>query len=156
MNVCPTLVMRSLRYAFSLALGCFLVSCSTFDTDYQEMLKRPPDDDIQGAWEGTWRSSGDHGSGRLWCIVSKDDGHEYEFRYRAEWKKVLRAEYRLFKKVHRKEETYTFSATKDLGSYGSFTMSGAATPTIFNATYDSKFDKGTFLMGRPAEVKEKN
>ncbi len=109
---------------------------------------------LDGAWEGTWLSEGTGHRGTLRAIAtalpSKGQPLRYEFRYKATWKKVLRAVFHAEHDAKREGDHLVLSGEKDLGVFGGvYRFKGTATPLIFRATYESKMDHGVFDMKRP-------
>ena len=142
------------------AVACAaLTGCTDFKKVWEEEMAKPPQKhtDLTGAWEGTWTSSFNGHTGKLRCIVTKQQNGEYEFHYWAQWQKVLSGSFRQNYKVDEKTKgTFTFEGEKDLGKLGGkFTHKGKATAKTFEATYDSDSgDNGVFKLTRP-QKKEK-
>jgi hypothetical protein len=136
-------------------MGAVLVSgCSTFIRDWDRMAATaPPQNSIEGRWEGTWKSDASGHSDRLRCILSRKDERVYEARFYANYRKALNFGYTAPLQVEQREGKYFFEGKANLHWYagGVYHYKGEATPTNFYSTYRCKSDHGTFEMRRPPE-----
>jgi hypothetical protein len=143
---------QTLFLAASSALAIFWITgCSTFDRDWQAAAKFPREPgDIQGPWQGTWLSDTTKHTDRLRCIISKTDVHTYQARFKAHYRKVLTFGYSVPLETRPVGDGFRFKGEADLGwlAGGLYEYEGSADGTNFFSTYFSKYDKGTFRMGR--------
>ena len=130
-----------------------LCGCSSFNRDWREAAKTPtPTNSITGRWEGRWHSDENGHNGALRCIVSHLEGNGgYEAHFRATYLKVARFGYKVSLRVTESNQLWHFTGSEDLGALagGVYDYAGSASATNFNATYNSKYDHGTFEMRRP-------
>jgi hypothetical protein len=149
-----------LRPAFALLLTSVLANCTAgYNHEWKKVAAQTvaqPPKDLSGAWEGTWKSVPTGHTGTLRAIVSDPtivDGKtaEYQFRYRATWKRVLSAVFASKHEARLEGRNYVLSGKKDLGKFGGvFEFTGTATPQEFHAKYRAKMDHGEFEMKRPS------
>ena len=135
-----------------IALLLMLTGCSRFSREWREARKQPaPANDITGAWEGKWISDVNGHNGRLRCVMTRKSDSEYDAHFQAKYRKILSFGYTVPMHVTRQGESFKFDGEADLGKLagGTYSYSGAASPTNFFSTYDSKYDHGKFEMGRP-------
>ena len=105
---------------------------------------------IQGRWQGTWASEASAHTGRLRCIVTKQDDGKYRAWYHANYRKVLSFSYSVTLEATHTNGIYKFSGDADLGwAGGVYHYEGQANATNFYSTYQSTYDHGVFQMRRP-------
>ena len=146
---------RQLRFGLSLLmLTQLLLGCSTI---YNQKWKRAAKnaeskEGVLGRWEGSWLSSVNAHTGKLRCIVSETESENYDFHYWARWS-LFSGTYHLKVPIQETNSVSTFSGTKNLGKLagGAFDFSGKVVGDHFNASYNSKFDRGEFTMTRVSE-----
>jgi hypothetical protein len=148
--------MKKRQIGYVAALGlifCGLLSgCSTFQREWRQSAKSPPpNDDISGRWQGTWKSDSNGHNDKLRCVITKADDQHYTARFHAKYKHVLSFGYSVPLLVNHEDGKRTFKGEADLGKLagGRYTYEGTATPTNFFSRYDSKYDRGAFEMKRP-------
>ena len=106
--------------------------------------------DIQGRWQGTWLSEVNGHTGKLHCLVAKQDDGKYQARYHAKYRKILSFGYTVALDATQTNGIYKFSGEADLGwAGGVYRYEGQASSTNFLSTYKSKHDHGIFQMSRP-------
>lgn len=126
--------------------------CSSFTRDWNRSAREPvANDSIEGAWEGKWVSDANGHTGRLRCLLTRQDDSHYEARFWATYWKILRFTYTVPLSVEQREGKWHFIGSENLGKAagGVYEYAGHATPAAFWSTYKSKYDHGTFEMGRP-------
>ena len=134
-----------------------LCGCSTFNAEWREAAKTPsPTNDIAGRWEGRWLSNVNGHNEKLRALITPVDTNHYDVKFRAAYKKWITIHFGYTVRMEVTADTngsVTFRGSEDLGflAGGIYTYAGRATPTNFYSTYDSKYDRGTFQMGRPDE-----
>ena len=86
-NWSPAFALRIL--AFSL-LWLVVAGCSTFNHDWKNAAAQSvPGDNISGRWDGSWQSEANGHSGRLRCLITKQDAGQYQARFHANYFKIL-------------------------------------------------------------------
>ena len=140
------------KWTLLLGLACHLSGCSSFNREWRaasKSLNTP--DDIVGRWEGTWTSTSTGHQERLRCLITKQNERGYTARFHAKYRHVLSFGYTVPLKVRKVEREFQFEGEADLGKLagGVYAYKGAATPTNYFSTYDSKYDHGTFRMTPP-------
>jgi hypothetical protein len=134
------------------AMGLLLTGCSSFHKEWSTALKTPPPaNSIEGAWAGDWRSdkNGHHGS--LKCVVTKNADATYRAHFRAHYMKILRYTYVATLNGSESNGVVNLKGESNLGKLagGVYKYEGTATPTEFKSNYESKYDSGSYEMGRP-------
>ncbi|MGV3774642.1 MAG: hypothetical protein ACO1QB_17210 [Verrucomicrobiales bacterium] len=151
-NICKRMV-STFKVAATLGvMALIFTGCAGFNKDFKMATAAPwPPNDINGAWEGTWKSDANGHAGKLRCIITQTGPTNYNARFKATYKKVFKSEYDVPLVVQQEDRSYKFSGSADLGALagGEYTYKGAANPAKFFSTYDSKHDHGTFQMERP-------
>ena len=135
-----------------IALALLLCGCSSFNREWRRAGRQPaPQDSICGRWEGRWLSDANAHSGALRCIVTAETNGIYAARFRATYMKTLSFSYTVRLQVEQRDGNWHFLGEEDLGAIagGVYSYVGSATPTNFQSTYDSKYDRGIFEMRRP-------
>src|SRR3954453_2864918 len=133
-----------------------LVGCSSYEAKWKEAGERPvPADSIEGRWEGTWTSDAAGHTGGLQCIVTRPGPDTYQADYHATYWKIFRFGYSMPLAVDEREgRQFVFEGGATLGwlAGGDYRYEGQADPDQFVCEYRSKYDFGTFRMGRPEEA----
>ncbi|MBT5927955.1 MAG: hypothetical protein HOH33_15200 [Verrucomicrobia bacterium] len=106
---------------------------------------------LEGAWEGEWLSDANGHHGRLRCLVHENEDGTYTTWYHAKYQKILGYAYAVDVEAKPIPAGYEFEGKADLGKLagGIYQYKGKVASGNFNATYESKFDEGTFKMKRP-------
>jgi hypothetical protein len=136
----------------ALVLALFASGCSTFYRDWDRAAGQlPPPDSIAGRWEGAWTSDVNAHTGRLRCLLNRENDTSYRARFRATYWKIFRFSYAVSLAVEERGGTWRISGEENLGKMagGVYRYEGQVSPTNFHATYSSKYDHGTFEMKRP-------
>ncbi len=141
------------RLASLLALIACVTGCSSFERQWKRAASAPADG-IAGRWIGRWHSDANGHNDQLRCIITPSTNGTYSARYHARYTKwALRFTfgYTVPLKVGNRDGRFEFTGESNLGWYagGVYRYKGSATATNFTSTYDSKYDHGTFEMGRP-------
>lgn len=127
--------------------------CSTFEKDWQHATLDAPSKpgNPAGPWRGTWLSQKMGHTGDLRCLVTEKSPNEYEFRFKATYWKLFRYSYIVNMTTHCTAEGCTFQGKENLGCLagGVYSYEGVIGTNSFNATYQCKYDHGTFQMQRP-------
>ena len=140
-----------MRIGLLLVLVC-CIGCSSFNRDWKRAAASlGQTNDLAGRWEGRWLSDANGHNGRLRCLMTKVDGRTYNARFHAKYKKILGFSYTVPLSVNRDRTGYNFTGAADLGKLagGVYEYRGFASVTNFFSTYTSKYDHGSFRMGRP-------
>jgi hypothetical protein len=129
-------------------------SCSTFERRWVQAAKQaaPQRDLLHGRWEGTWRSDGDMGGGRLRCIARKLTDDRYEAKFHATYAFDLPFESTVVLTVRKGPKRWRFEGEADLGFFagGVYRYKGSSDGQRFFSTYRAKLDEGVFEMRRVA------
>lgn len=133
-------------------LAIFLPACTS---GFERRWKAPTPalgtrDPFSGRWEGTWRSEKHRGAGgRLRCVFTRLDARRYDAHFKANWM-LFASSYRTIFETDQRGGKLLLGGRHDLGALfgGVYTYRGEATPTRFEAGYDSSYDRGTFSMTR--------
>ncbi len=133
----------------------FLAGCSSFNREWKEAPAATSPGDIEGKWQGHWRSDKDDHTGSLRCVMTKTGDDRYCAHFVATYWKIFTFAYVAELQGTPQENSVHLSGAQDLGSLagGVYKYDGTATNTDFNCTYSSKYDHGKFIMIRPAEGK---
>jgi hypothetical protein len=140
---------RGIALGFAVAwvmLGC---SCQLYPAGWTAAVRGGKS--LEGAWEGRWRSEVNGHTGRLRSVVMQKATDRYEFRYTANWARVLSAPFAV--------ECQTrplagggleVRGAKDLGPLfgGQFSHEGRWQNDQILARYRSVLDAGTLEMTR--------
>jgi hypothetical protein len=107
--------------------------------------------DMSGRWIGQWRSDVNGHHGALRCIITPHTTNASMARFRARFWKIFAAGYAVPLGFTNVDSQYTFGGEANLGALmgGTYSCKGTGTPTSFNASYSSKYDRGFFFMRRP-------
>jgi hypothetical protein len=144
---------RAIRMPVSL-LALLLVAsgCHSFNREWKQAAGQPtPPNDIQGRWQGTWKSDSSGHTDKLRCLITREDNQEYTARFHAKYHKLLSFSYTVPLEVEKTGDEFKFSGEADLGwkAGGVYHYEGHANATNFFANYTSKYDHGIFQMTRP-------
>ena len=97
-----------MKIALTCLLLAVLVSCSQYQRDFQEEVKKKaPEESVEGPWKGEWKSEVNGHHGPVWCLVSKTPNKEKEwiFRYRAGWGLLQFGDYKHVVEADKKDKT---------------------------------------------------
>ena len=128
-----------------------LCGCSTFKRDFKRAaVPAPSENSIEGPWQGEWRSEANGHHGHLLCLLTLDHDSLYEARFRATFLHILHFSYTANFEMQSHAIGWEFNGEANLGKLGgSYYYEGRATPTNIISTYRSKYDHGTYELGRP-------
>ena len=133
--------------------------CSTvYNKRWEAAAEKPINQEsLEGTWIGRWHSEPSGHQGDLRCIISKsetDDGL-YDLSFWAQWK-IFSARFQVAVLTSQNQGIHQFEGSKNLGRLagGLYTFKGQSDGTNFNASYDSRFDQGTFNLQRSQHVHE--
>jgi hypothetical protein len=137
---------------FSFLFLFLAAGCRSFDREWEEAAKQPViAGDIEGPWQGTWKSDATGHTDKLRCMITKQSEGNYNARFKAKYHTVMSFSMAVPLKVLETNGTYHFTGDADLGwlAGGKYQYVGNATTTNYFSTYTSKYDHGSFQMGRP-------
>jgi hypothetical protein len=127
--------------------------CNTFNHQWKQAATQQPASptDIQGRWQGTWKSESSGHTDKLRCIITRQSDGIYQARFKAKYHTVLTFGYTVPLQVQPTDGKYQFSGDANLGRLagGLYHYEGHANATNFFSTYNSKYDHGIFQMSRP-------
>ncbi len=153
MNILRKMSDQAVAMAVAGILILSVTGCSSFNRAWRSAEKIPvTPDSMAGRWQGHWSSDANGHSGKLLCIVSRQNDGDYAARFRATYMKILKFSYTVPLKVEPQDGGWHFHGEENLGSLagGVYQYEGKATLTNFNSTYRSTYDHGVFEMERPA------
>lgn len=136
----------------ALLLLPLLAGCSGFGREWKTAAGMPVvANSIAGRWEGTWRSDANGHHGRLRCILTPQNGSQFEARFHAKYAGLLSFAYTAPLTVTNEAGVWRFSGEANLGKLagGVYRYDGSASPTHFHSTYRAKSDHGVFELRRP-------
>jgi hypothetical protein len=135
--------------ALLLSIAVLTNGCSSFERAWRS----PPAESagIAGRWQGKWKSARSGDSGKLRAIITRQSPAEYKARFHATYHSVLSASYGVTLNATQRRSRSEFRGAANLGIWGRYATKGYATRTQFHATYQSKYDYGTFEMQRVSE-----
>jgi len=130
----------------------FLAGCSSFNRQWNAAPVATGPGDIEGKWQGNWRSDKDDHTGNLKCVVTKGAGDLYCAHFVATYWKFLTFAYDAELQGTPDGDSVHLVGEQDLGALagGVYRYDGSANNTDFHCTYTSKYDFGKFIMSRPA------
>lgn len=129
-----------------------LCGCSSFNRDWRKAAHQPvAPDAIEGRWEGSWISDVNGHSGKLRCLLTREEADRYRAHFRATYWKVLRFSYAVPLEFHAHDTGWEFNGEANLGKLagGVYYYEGRASLTNLHSTYHSKYDHGRFELHRP-------
>jgi hypothetical protein len=149
-------------FQFTLLLCLLAVTgCSTFNYEWRQAANEPAaTNDITGRWQGRWISKASGHRDQLRALILKADSNHYDVKFHAAYKsetfKFITVHFGYTVRMEGMAGTngvVAFRGSENLGPLagGVYTYEGNANSTNFFSTYDSKYDRGTFEMKRPAE-----
>lgn len=145
---------RNVRIRGLVAAGLLLLAsgcCSGFTRDFREAQRYcPPQQGLEGVWEGTWLSHSNGHNGQLQAIITRCDDHHYHARFRATFMKCIPYESEALLHVSQQGDTFYFSGEEDLGwlAGGVYRYDGYANACNFHSNYCADRDHGIFTMRR--------
>ena len=145
-------IFNALAIYVSLTSVLFVCGCSTFERDWRNAALAPiAPGSVEGRWEGHWKSEVNGHTGKLRCLLTKQDETRCEARFKATYWKVLRFTYTATLAGEERDGAWRFNGSADLGKAagGVYRYEGQATATNFHSTYRSEYDHGVFEMRRP-------
>ena len=143
---------RTARTLALLVLVTFLCGCSSFNHDWEIASRQPVQPtQLEGPWQGSWRSDANGHSGKLRCVVTKKTEDTYRARFHARYGKVLSFGYTVTLRAQPQGPSWNFQGQANLGflAGGVYYYEGHSDGTNFFSKYSNKYDHGTFEMKRP-------
>ncbi len=106
---------------------------------------------LAGAWEGSWKSHGIHGGGKLTCTIRRHGERVYLASFVARYGGGLFSQSFPDVRLNVRRITparWEFSGRKDLGMFsgGVYTFEGYVTPGRFHSDYAASLDDGVFKL----------
>ena len=140
------------RIPFCLALPLLMGGCSTlYDRKWE--AAPVPVAGLEGRWEGRWRSETTGHEGPLRCLVTRREGHLYDFHFWAAWS-LLSASWHLDLEARPEGEITHLSGERNLGILlgGVYTFTATVQGDRVEARYRSRKERGTFALDRVGQV----
>jgi len=131
-----------------------LCSCATpgFERAWKRAAATPtPAGDVTGRWTGEWSSVANGHTGKLRCLVERQDEDTLEFRYWASWAGWMKGSFQVTGDVRpRPDGSLAVEGTKRLFPFGTYSHTGTLRPEKIEAEFRSE-DKnlGSFRLERP-------
>ncbi len=112
-----------------------------------------PPADITGAWQGTWSSEATGHGDALRCIITHVEQNTYSARFHARFMKIISGRYTTIMQVTHADGVWHFTGESNLGWFGGgvYRQEGEIRDGIYEARYESKYDRGLLRMSRPDE-----
>jgi hypothetical protein len=132
-----------------LALFVALSGCSSFETQWRQAATTTsvfPGSPIAGRWTGTWQNTNNTHSGALRALVRPAGPNTFKARFHATWGKHS-GSFRTTLRGRFEGDEFVFTGTKRI-LFVKLTTAGRISTNRFDATYDSRFDRGTFTLKR--------
>jgi hypothetical protein len=128
---------RTIRFGL-LAIACSLLSSVSAAAE------------LEGCWEGTWRSCVTGHKGVLRATITRCDDLHYRADFEGTFFKFLPFRYSIVLTVTQPGDPVEFQGQQDLGRLagGVYHYTGHATDCEFHAHYCAKKDEGLFVMRR--------
>jgi len=126
--------------------------CASFYKDWDRArASQKRSIDVEGLWQGTWRSEASGHHDLLQCIITRRDTEIYDARFHAKYHTVFTFNYTVPLTVQTTNGVSRFQGAANLGwlAGGMYHYDGSASATNFTSTYTSKYDHGVFEMTRP-------
>jgi hypothetical protein len=145
------------RLWLMLAFVCLGTGCSTFNQEWESTrCFSPPQQSIEGCWEGTWESAVNGHHGKLQAIVSRCEDSSYHARFHATFLRVLPYEFDTPLTVTHTSDVITLNGQTDLGwlAGGVFTYEGQVNQCELICNYCAAKDNGWFHLRRVGPVCE--
>ena len=134
-----------LRMGFLAVVLLFLTGCRSFQRDWDRAAS-VPGDPAAGRWVGTWQNTNNTHSGPLRAVVVPAPGG-YRARFEAGWGRHS-GSFRTRLHGTPSGDAVEFEGKRRILGV-KITTRGRADGKTFQATYDSRFDRGTFELKRP-------
>lgn len=125
-----------------------LTGCTSFETQWRDATAPSGlPGDLTGSWTGTWQNTNNDHGGALRALVTRINETNYSARFHATWGSHS-GSFRTKLKGRQEGDEFAFEGRKRIMGF-LITTRGRANATNFFSTYESRFDNGTFTLGRP-------
>ncbi|MFM8879366.1 MAG: hypothetical protein ACKOKG_09580 [Verrucomicrobiota bacterium] len=140
--------MRTERFstALAIAMAFGLCGCTSFESRWKTAPSTATDG-VSGRWIGTWQNTNNAHGGPLKAVLIPRGTNAFSAYFHAGWGKHS-GTFRTPIHGDRSGDSFRFSGSKRVLGV-KITTAGTIEPDRFNATYDSRFDSGTFTLKRP-------
>lgn len=138
--------------SFAHLLAALFGNCTDFNRHWKRHSARSQTPDgIEGRWQGEWVSEENGHTGKLRCLLIKEEANRYRARFHATYSKVLRVCYTVPLTAQETNGRCVLKGEVDLGRLagGVYHYRGEADAMTFNCTYACAYDHGTFALKRP-------
>lgn len=150
--------LRTLGLLTLAVLTSQMAACSSgFQKSWREASRPSAKAPYVGRWTGTWQSSQSKHRGHLECVLEAKpyvdvlaNTYPFEATFHAHWG-GLSSTYRVPLNGTDMGKSLFIQGSQDLGPLqgGVYEYKGSVTASRFDATYTSKYDRGTFTLRRP-------
>ncbi len=134
------------RGSLALALALSLCGCSSFESRWSAAPTTSPDG-VSGRWVGTWQNTNNAHGGPLEAVLISRGTNAFAAYFHAGWGKHS-GTFQTPIQGDREGESFRFQGSKRVFGV-KINTAGTIQSDEFNATYESRFDSGTFTLKRP-------
>ncbi|MBL9174440.1 MAG: hypothetical protein JNL10_12955 [Verrucomicrobiales bacterium] len=132
--------------------AAFLTTGCSFSREWDRARRTPvPENEITGAWMGTWQNSNNDHADQLKAVITQVSDTEYRARFKAWWQGIFSGTFEATLQGRWEGNEFVFSGTEKVLAW-EFTQQGRADSTRFVSEYSSDDFRGTFTMHRPEPV----
>jgi len=138
-----------IRIALLVCSVFVLGGCTSFDREWRAAGERPWSE-IDGRWQGAWKSEQDGHTGALLCVIRQTGTNEYSAFFNATYAGIFHFTYDAKLAGSPLGNLVHLTGSQDLGwPVGVYRYDGTASPSQFYCAYRSKDDHGSFALARP-------
>ncbi len=134
------------RGSLALALALSLCGCSSFESRWSAAPTTSPDG-VSGRWVGTWQNTNNAHGGPLEAVLISRGTNAFAAYFHAGWGKHS-GTFQTPIQGDREGKSFRFQGSKRVVGV-KINTAGTIQSDEFNATYESRFDSGTFPLKRP-------
>ena len=134
------------RTALALTILSTMCGCTSFETRWKNAHSNSTDG-VAGRWVGTWQNTNNAHGGPLKAVLVPTGSNAFSAYFHAGWGKHS-GTFRTPIQGNRAGDAFRFKGSKRVFGV-KIDTAGTIGSGEFNATYDSRFDSGTFTLKRP-------
>lgn len=127
-------------------MASILCGCTSFESRWKS-APAVSADGVSGQWIGTWQNTNNAHGGPLQAVLIEKGSNTFSAYFHAGWGKHS-GTFRTPIQGNREGETYRFKGSKRVFGV-KIDTAGTIRSNEFRATYESRFDHGTFTLKRP-------
>lgn len=140
--------LRTSSWALASALVLIVCGCSSFESRWSAAPALSADG-VSGRWVGTWQNTNNAHGGPLQAVLISRGTNAFAAYFHAGWGKYSGTFKTPIQGDH-EGESYRFQGSKRVFGI-KINTAGTIRSDEFNATYESRFDSGTFTLKRPSQ-----